>query len=704
MAMTIMNNTSSMMALGETKKNNSRLSKDLKKVASGMKLNSAGDDASSYAISEKMRVMLRSLNQDIDNSKKGIDLIATAEGGMHDIVAALRSMKEMAINSANDHNTEEDRKILQKVFANRMTTIDELAATTNYNGKILMDGRYGYTEYDENDNPIDPLQFEEESANAASPASSNTISPVMGKAAAFRPAFLAKAPAANGADSSADTTPVGERVFSYTQNSYSGLFPAPSTANYTSGTTVSKSRFPGITGYAPPAYGFIERENTGYNIYSITQKEQSEVFPLDPTKQQWKRYRTIPPVGTIVHQRPMDQVIQDYDKLVVDKDPASGRSIFRYQAQDYANGNIAWESVSLDFANAKKDGSALSYPNDLHASGFSMVVGEIGTDGELIGDNAVSIILDATLDAGTGVRLSESPEDPRAGLDDGVHKPLHLVAYKVGIKGANTAQKVNAAVFKGLKSATSDWNKSNYTGRTLPAVSDDNLTHLGAGLLLANYNGNLSIVNPPMSSASYLDFIIADGLINLSSVDVGKLDTTGGSGSNTGGSGGTTGGGTDQPKPPVTPTDPTKHPDMDDIRKARRLEGNPLIIHYGPKANQHLRVYINDMHSKAMGLEDVAVTPREKALAALSKLDAALNYALNEITNMGAYQSRLRETTSNLTTANENVTHAESVIRDSDMAKEMTAFVKDNVLAQASQSMLAQANQNSSSVLNLLQK
>ena len=66
-------------------------------------------------------------------------------------------------------------------------------------------------------------------------------------------------------------------------------------------------------------------------------------------------------------------------------------------------------------------------------------------------------------------------------------------------------------------------------------------------------------------------------------------------------------------------------------------------------------------------------------------------------------ENRLDYTVANLTTANENTTAAESVIRDADMAKEMTAYTKNNVLLQASQSMLAQANQSSSSVLSLLQ-
>ncbi|HBT80213.1 MAG TPA: hypothetical protein DEA67_09395 [Selenomonas sp.] len=86
----------------------------------------------------------------------------------------------------------------------------------------------------------------------------------------------------------------------------------------------------------------------------------------------------------------------------------------------------------------------------------------------------------------------------------------------------------------------------------------------------------------------------------------------------------------------------------------------------------------------------------------MSAIDDALEYALNENTRMGAYQTRLDYTTSNLTTSNENTQASESTIRDADMAKEMTGYTKANVLAQSAQAMLAQANQSASSVLQLL--
>ena len=87
----------------------------------------------------------------------------------------------------------------------------------------------------------------------------------------------------------------------------------------------------------------------------------------------------------------------------------------------------------------------------------------------------------------------------------------------------------------------------------------------------------------------------------------------------------------------------------------------------------------------------------------MNVLDSAIQKALDQQTDIGAIANRLGQTSSNLHIARDNVIASESTIRDADMAKEMAEYTRNNVLLQASQSMLAQANQSSSSVLGLLQ-
>ena len=133
-----------------------------------------------------------------------------------------------------------------------------------------------------------------------------------------------------------------------------------------------------------------------------------------------------------------------------------------------------------------------------------------------------------------------------------------------------------------------------------------------------------------------------------------------------------------------------------------------MVLQVGTKANQSIKVGLTDMRAEALGLQsssgaNIQIGTQQQANAAISVLDNAVAKALDQQTTIGSIESRLEYTSANLTTASENVQSSESTIRDANMAKEMTEYTKNNVLMQAAQSMLAQANQSSSSVLSLLQ-
>ena len=128
----------------------------------------------------------------------------------------------------------------------------------------------------------------------------------------------------------------------------------------------------------------------------------------------------------------------------------------------------------------------------------------------------------------------------------------------------------------------------------------------------------------------------------------------------------------------------------------------------GTKANQNIGIFLSDIHARAMGLQDddgnkISVKTLDQAKTAITLIDNSLRKALDQVTTIGAIENRLEYTSDNLTTASQNTQASESTIRDADMAREMTEYTKNNVLMQSAQSMLSQANQNSSSVLSLLQ-
>ncbi len=141
MALIVKNNMDSVNALKELSKNEKSRNKELQKAATGEKINGAGDGASEYAISEKMRVQVKSLDQDDRNAQNGISIFNVAAGAVDSTIDILRTMKEKAIDAANDSNSDADRAIIQKTINEAISQIDE-NALVSYNGITMLDGSF----------------------------------------------------------------------------------------------------------------------------------------------------------------------------------------------------------------------------------------------------------------------------------------------------------------------------------------------------------------------------------------------------------------------------------------------------------------------------------------------------------------------------------------------------------------------------------
>ncbi|MBO9596786.1 MAG: flagellin [Cohnella sp.] len=126
------------------------------------------------------------------------------------------------------------------------------------------------------------------------------------------------------------------------------------------------------------------------------------------------------------------------------------------------------------------------------------------------------------------------------------------------------------------------------------------------------------------------------------------------------------------------------------------------LIHIGANIGQNLSVSITSMAASALGISGISISGQTGANSAISVLDKAISQVSSQRASLGAIQNRLEHTINNLGTASENLTAAESRIRDVDMAKEMMNFTRNNILTQAAQAMLAQANQQPQGVLQLL--
>ncbi len=132
--------------------------------------------------------------------------------------------------------------------------------------------------------------------------------------------------------------------------------------------------------------------------------------------------------------------------------------------------------------------------------------------------------------------------------------------------------------------------------------------------------------------------------------------------------------------------------------------GKTMNLQIGANAGQEISFYIGDMRSKNLiGMEDINVSTHDTASVQITRFDTAIQKVSGYRASLGAVQNRLEHTIMNLDNAEENLTTSESKIRDTDMAEEMTAYSKNNILTQASQAMLAQANQSTQGVLTILQ-
>ena len=133
------------------------------------------------------------------------------------------------------------------------------------------------------------------------------------------------------------------------------------------------------------------------------------------------------------------------------------------------------------------------------------------------------------------------------------------------------------------------------------------------------------------------------------------------------------------------------------------LKGGNQTFQIGPGSKDTITVALKTMNAQGLTINAISVTSMTKAQAALGTINSAINAVSEFRSDLGSVQNRLEHTINNLSVNSENLSAAESRIRDVDMAKEMMNYTKNNILTQAAQSMLAQANQLPQGVLQLLQ-
>ena len=138
--MRIMSNIPALQSYNALSQTNSALQKSINRLSTGLRINSAADDAAGLAISEKMRAQIRGLNQAASNAQDGISMIQTAEGALNETHSILQRMRELSVQAANDTLTQQDRGYIQLEVDQLKEEVSRISTTTQFNKKKLLDG------------------------------------------------------------------------------------------------------------------------------------------------------------------------------------------------------------------------------------------------------------------------------------------------------------------------------------------------------------------------------------------------------------------------------------------------------------------------------------------------------------------------------------------------------------------------------------
>ncbi|GGD92203.1 flagellin N-terminal helical domain-containing protein [Paenibacillus nasutitermitis] len=538
--------------------------KNIEKLSSGLRINRAGDDAAGLAISEKMRGQIRGLDQATRNAQDGISLIQTAEGALNETHSILQRMREISVQAANDTNTLDDRKELQKEMNQLTSEINRIGNTTEFNTQKLLNGDKG-------------------AAVGVAGTEVTTVTTVAGDY----------------------TVNIGAK---YTETN--------------GGLKLSGDKID-VANSTDPAFAWNAINEAKDNKVTIEKKGSDILVSITGE----------------------------------DKD---GNKI----------------SINDAKVNLSADGKSYTYNED----GISFSIAKSDFDAAQEG---AKMELDLNVGA-TGAAGNKNATGAKSTLND--------IDENVA-KGANPP------------TAAITGNKVTVGAGTLPGAASVEFSAKGVDAADGKVTVTIKDADGKVLSEDQYDFKAAQtGTFKYDNHGISFEVNFGAETKNFGF---------------------TKELETKTTTSPAETVDQSVTFQVGANKSQSISLDINDMRAKALGItgtgagfsttanvtngtdnksveNSLDITTATGAANAISVLDAATALVSGERAKLGAVQNRLEHTINNLGTTSENLTAAESRIRDVDMAKEMMEQTKNNILAQAAQAMLAQANQQPQGVLQLL--
>ncbi len=704
--MRIQHNIMAMSAYRNYTNNVSAMKKNLEKLSSGYRINRAGDDAAGLAISEKMRAQITGLETAQKNAKDGISLVQTAEGALTEVHDMLNRMVELATQSANGtYDNTTDRAQMQKEVNQLLQEIDRIADSSNFNGINLLDGSLGLNK---DALAITTAGYQGESSvtglfgdlpDAGDTKITNTIlhtDGTKGVKGSFTLDFsqiLKKAAA--GANATVDV-----KIGTLTQT----IAAADATTDLDGKTIVSKligtggalegglvikadgtlAKGQGHTA----AVGDVKYTATNNNDGTVTFKltdictTAGAFAAVGDTDADLAKLSAIPDAAKNAHKLNFDVEVKNNatgaGALTGTENVAATNITATVKAEAGKLANFVLDidvtklqdgmklkvgdkevTVALGKNSAYKNASGTKLDlTDMEAADLSgkkvdvldrMTAALSGNNYFTVGQSADNKLTFSEIADGSGV----------SALDD---------AHKAEL---TSIDKITAL----FSSKMPESNAKTNIAITPSKLTEGNTVSIGD----KKYVFTKDATQTAPSGTTYIDINnAATGLATALTADgfnaVANGDT-------------------------VTITAAAK------TDSAPQVLGKGLTLQIGDTADSfnQLNVAVQDMHSGSLGIGKLDISSEEAAQAATDKIKAAINTVSDVRGTLGATQNRLDHTINNLSVMTENIQDAESSIRDTDVAAEMMAYTKNNILIQSAQAMLAQANQVPQGVLQLLQ-
>ena len=731
--MRIQHNIMAMNAYRNYNNNASALSKNLEKLSSGYKINRAGDDAAGLAISEKMRAQITGLNAAQKNVKDGISLVKTAEGAMQEIQDMLNRMDYLATQSANGtYDNEVDRAALQKEVEQLKSEINRIADSANFNGIKLLDGSLdnGATKAVEAqsgnfDIPAvgklqDDLGVSTITHTSVAAAGLTTFGVELGDLTFSNQTGESMTIDIGGHKLKIDAGAVGTATAG-TEASATDIMNAllnatSSTANVTAvGSNIS------IT-----AAGKMTLDGVNFNV-TANSTNTGLVFTQDDdsagantnAKLQFNGDMAVSVTGDVktagyvsgVYTAGTGTAANDGKievKVTVPNSAGDGNETLTFTAN-----NVAGTSNTAALI------TALKATSTTNANGDAVKLEDLYEIKEGDTANTISLTLkdgkegkvdSFTLTADTGV-TGQTIAAGGAVVEGG---------YAKGTYNTQTTQTTPSAAgaAKNLASTVITIDADKMTNGSSVTFGETKYTFTtedgDAAKTVANAENKVYVGDLDLSTEAGLKVAIDRLSVVAKDNAVWSVGYAGEGGkvtvtekANDQGVGWMDQNPANKKLFNLTTVDGIKKSLGFDTAEKAAYAGDPtkgLQLQIGDTSDDYnqLKVVVGDMHTKAMGIADLDISTAESASGAIQTIKDAINYVSSVRVDLGATQNRLEHTQNNLSVMAENIQDAESTIRDTDVAEEMMSYVKNNILVQSAQAMLAQANQVPQGVLQLL--